>query len=151
MKGNISCDGSLTDPNIYTKTVDNMLTLKLCSTALTGYYTKSYVDTALACKQPLIDMLTALSVDSITATGVITAAGFTTTGTANLGTINADILYLSTMMQSAGTISVGTLSGSTWTDKFNLEANGDGTFAGGITTAGGILSHYVNNQHLPEA
>jgi hypothetical protein len=31
-------------------------------------------------------------------------------------------LYVSTLMQSAGTISVGTLTGSTWTDKCNLDA-----------------------------
>ena len=75
-----------------------MLTLKLDSTALVGYYTKSSVDTALAGKQPLINMLTALSVDSITATGAITAAGYSITGTANFGSINTNILYVSTML-----------------------------------------------------
>ena len=61
----------------YTNTeVDNKLTLKLDSSALTDYYNKSYVDTALAGKQPLINMLTYLSVATITASGAITAAGF---------------------------------------------------------------------------
>ena len=45
----------------YTKTeVDNKLTLKLDSSALIDYYTKSYVDTALAGKQPMLNMLTTL-------------------------------------------------------------------------------------------
>ena len=47
-------------------------------------------------------------------------------------------------MQSEGSISFWTLSGSTWTDKSKLEANEDGTFSGGITTAGGIVSNYGN-------
>ena len=48
-------------------------------------------------------------------------------------------------MQSAGTISVGTLNGATWTVKCKLEANCDGTFAGGMTAASGIIS---NSGHL---
>ena len=70
-KGNIYCDGNLTDPNIYTKTA---------------------VDTAVEGKQPLINMLTALPVDTITVVGAITAAGFTTAGTATLVSINTDIM-----------------------------------------------------------
>ena len=91
-QGTITCVGNLSAPNIYKKTeVDNKLTLKLDSTALTDYYTKSYVDTALGGKQPLLNMLTALSGDTITVAGAIAAAGFTTTGTANFGSINAAI------------------------------------------------------------
>ena len=75
-------------------------------------------------------MLTALSVDTITAAGAITAAGYSTAGAANFRSINTNILYVSTMMQSAGTISVGTLIGSTSTDKCKLNANGDGVFTG---------------------
>ena len=89
-------------------------------------------------------MIIALSVDTITDYGAIPAAGFTITGPSTLGSTNTGLLYVSTLMQSAGTISVGTLSGSTWTDTCKLEANGDGTFAGGITTAGGIVSNYGN-------
>ena len=115
--------------------------MKLDSTALVDYYNKSYVDSALAGKQPTINMLTSLNVASLTPTGLVTAGSFSTTGASNSGSINTGILYVSTLMQSAGTISVGTLSGSTWTDKFKREANG----AGGITTAGGIVSNYGNN------
>ena len=79
-------------------------------------------------------MLIALTVGSITATGLITANSFSTTGTANSGSINTGILYLSTLMQSAGTISVGSLIGCTWTDKRKLDANGDGVFTGRITS-----------------
>ena len=89
-------------------------------------------------------MLTALSVDTITAIGAITDFGYSTTGTANLGSTNTGILYVSTLMESAGSISIGTLSDSTWTDKFKLEANGDGTCAGCVTTTGGTVSNYGN-------
>jgi len=83
------------------------------------------VDNALAGKQPMINMLSSLNVASITATGLITAGSFSTAGTINSDSINTRILYVSTLMQSAGTISVGTLTGSTWTDKCKLDANGD--------------------------
>jgi len=103
--------------------VDNKLTLKLDSTALVDYYNKSYVDNALAGKQPTLNMLTALSAGTITVAGAITAAGFTTTGTATLGSINTDIMYVSTMMQSAGPVRVGSLAGGgVWTDTCKLEA-----------------------------
>ena len=93
----------------YTTTeVDTIAAAKLDASALAGYYTKSFVDTALASKQPLTTMIKPLSVDTITGAGAITAAGNSTTGTANFGSMNTDILYVSTMMQSAGSISVGT-------------------------------------------
>jgi hypothetical protein len=105
-----------------------MLTFKLDSSALADYYNQTYVDNALAGKQPLINVLTSLNIASITATGLITAGSFSTTGTTNSGSINTGILYVSTLMQSAGTISVGSLTGSTWTDRCKLDANGDGFF-----------------------
>ena len=80
---------------------------KLDASALVGYYTKSYVDTALAGNQPLATMITSLSAETIPAFGAITAASYSTTGTANLGSINIVILYVSTLMQSAVTISIG--------------------------------------------
>ena len=79
-------------------------------------------------------MLTALAVDSKTAAGAITAAGYSATRTANFGSINTNILYVSTMTQSAGTISVGTLTGSTWTDKCKLDAKLCWVFTGRITS-----------------
>ena len=138
-KGNITCEGILTAPNIYTKAaVEDLLANKLESSALADYYNKSYVDNALAGKQPTINMLSSLNVAYITATGLITAGSFSTTGTTNSGSINTGILFVSTLMQSEGSISVGTLTGSTWTDKCKLDANGDGTFAGGLITGGSI-------------
>ena len=101
---------------------------------MVGYYTKSYVDTALAGKQRLITMITSPAVDTITAVGYITAAIYSTTGVANLGFINTCTFYVATLMQSVGTISVGTLTGSVWTDQCKLDANGDGTFTGRITS-----------------
>ena len=116
----------------YTTTqVDIALALK-ANAATT--YTKTDVDNALAGQQPLINMLTALSVDIITAVGDINAAGFTTTGTATLGSIITDIMYVSTIIQSAGPVRVGSLTGGgVWTDTCKLEANGNITCVGTLT------------------
>ena len=125
-----------------------MLSFKLDSSALADYYNKSYVDNALAGKQPTINMLTSLNVAYITATGLIAAGSFSTTGTTNSGSINTGILYASTLMQSEESISVGTLTGSTWTDKCKLDANGDGVFTGRITSDS-ITSNSISvNGHI---
>ena len=81
----------------------------------------------------MINMLTALTVDILTAFGAITAAGFTTTGPATLGSINADMLYLTTLVQSTGPVRVGSWIGGVWVDACKLEVNGNITCVGTLT------------------
>ena len=81
----------------------------------------------------MINMLTSLSVDSITATGLIRAGSFITTETATLGSINADIIYLTTLMQSTGPVRVGSWIGGVWVDACKLEVNGTITCLGTLT------------------